>query len=124
MADKSARAVVAWRGLLLAGLAIAAWSVTRVVRLLTGDDSVVADDDVHGYAAIFSLVLIPVLAVAVVSIVTAFRRRGRIAPGVTLALSAPLAGPLAIAALAIGAALVATALLTVRGAFPRGGPAT
>lgn len=127
MADESTRvprAVVAWRGLLLAGLAIAVWSVTRVVRLLSGDDSVVADDDPHGYTAIFSLVLIPVLAMAVTMLATATSqlwRRNRphgVAPGVTLALSAPLAGQLAIAALAIGAAIVATALITRRGAFP------
>lgn len=128
MADESTRvplAVVAWRGLLLAGLAIAVWSATRVGRLISGDDSVVADDDPHGYVAIFSLVLVPVLVVAVVTLVTALWRRDRpdrIAPGVTLALSAPLAGQLAIAALAIGAAIVATALITRRGAFPNSTP--
>lgn len=120
MADEKTR-VVAWRGLLLAGLAVAVWSVSRVVRLLSGDDSVVADDDRHGYAAIFSLVLVPVLALAVVTLVTALLRRDRphrIAPGVSLALSAPLAGQLAIAALAIGAAIVVTAIVTRRSAVP------
>ena len=108
-------AVVARRGLLLAGLAVAAWSVSRVARLLAGDDSVVADSDPHGYAAIFSLVLIPVLAIAVVTLVARLRRRAHgIAPGVALALSAPLAGPLALAALAIGAAIIAMALLDKR----------
>jgi hypothetical protein len=112
--------VMARRGLLLAGLAVAVWAATRVVRLLAGDDSVVAADDRHGYAAIFSLVLVPVLAIAVVTLVTATAqlwrqgRSHRIGPGVALALSAPLAGPLAIAALAIGAAIVATALFTRR----------
>ena len=111
------------RGLLLAGLAVAAWSTVRVGRLLAGDDSVVADDDPHGYAAIFSLVLVPVLVVAVVSLVTAIVRDRvhGVAPGVTLALSAPLAGPLAIAALTIGTAIIASALLGKR-ALTNGGP--
>lgn len=124
MADESTRApavrqlpVVAWRGLVLAGLAVAGWAVTRVVRLLSGDDSAVADDDPHGYVAIFSLVLIPALVLAVVTLVEAavdLWRRGRtrrIAPGVALALSAPLASPVAIAALVVGAAIVAAAIL-------------
>ncbi|MFI7673464.1 hypothetical protein [Actinophytocola sp. NPDC049390] len=125
MADESAPAVralpmAARRGLLLAGLAVAGWSVTRVVRLVSGDDSVVADDDPHGYVAIFSLVLTPVLALAVVTLVTAtvdLWRRGRsrhLAPGVALALSAPLASPLALAALAVGAAIVAAAVVDRR----------
>jgi len=116
-------AVVARRGLLLAGLAVAVWSATRVARLVSGDDSVVAADDPHGYAAVFSLVLVPVLAVAVVTLVAQLCRRGRtrgIAPGVALALSAPLAGPLAIAALAIGAVIVATAIIGRRHALPSG----
>lgn len=120
MADEKTR-VVAWRGLPLAGLAVAVWSVSRVVRLLSGDDSVVADDDRHGYAAIFSLVLVPVLALAVVTLVTALLRRDRlhrIGPGVSLALSAPLAGQFAIAALAVGAAIVVTAIVTGRSAVP------
>ena len=128
MADEHTRApaarrlpvVVARRGLLLTGLAVAGWSVTRVVRLLGGDDSVVADDDPHGYAALFSLFLTPVLVLAVVTLVTTaveLWRRGRshrVAPGVALALSAPLAGPLAIGAVAVGVAVVATAVLDRR----------
>ena len=107
--------VTARRGLVLAGLAVAVWSVARVVRLLAGDDSVVSDDDPHGYLAIVSLVLAPVLGLAVVTLAAAtvdLWRRGssqRIAPGVALALSAPLASPLAIAALVVGAAVAAAA---------------
>ncbi len=127
MADESTPApalrplpVVAWRGLLVAGLAVACWSVTRVVRLLAGDDSVVGEDDPHGYVAIFSLVLLPVLALAAGSLVAAavdvwrHGRSQRVAPGVTLALSAPLAGPLAVVALVVGAAVVAAAVVDRR----------
>ncbi|GAB1510113.1 hypothetical protein [Actinophytocola sp. KF-1] len=113
-------AVAARRALFLAGLAVAVWSVVRVVRLVAGDDSAVADDDRHGYAAIFSLVLTPVLAVAVVTLVTATAelwrsgRSQRIAPGVALALSAPLASPVAIAAVAVGAAILTAAIVDRR----------
>jgi hypothetical protein len=107
------------RGLLLIALAIAAWSMTRAALLLSGNDQVVADSDPHGYFAIFSLVLLPVLAVAVATVVSdtaELWRRGRsgrschVSPGLTLALSAPLAGPFALAAVIIGVAVVVAAL--------------
>jgi len=110
------------RGLLLAGLATAGWAAIRVVLLLSGnDDLVVADDDRHGYFAIFSLVLLPVLVLAVATLVAdsteLWRQRGRspnrschVAPGVALALSAPLTGPLTLAAVVIGVAIVVAAL--------------
>jgi hypothetical protein len=105
------------RGLLLAGLAVAGWAVTRTILLLSGNEDVVSDDDVHGYLAIFSLVAAPVLALAfgtlLADTVTLWRgRRTRhVAPGVTLVLSAPLASPLAIVAAVVGVAIVVTALL-------------
>jgi hypothetical protein len=131
VADESAptapavRSGILWlrRGLLLAGLATAGWAVTRAVLLLSGNgDRVVADDDRHGYVAIFSLVLLPVLALAVATLIVdtaeLWRRRGRsrdrsshVGPGVALAISAPLASPLAIAAVVIGVAIVAAALV-------------
>ena len=105
------------RGLLLAGLAVACWAVTRTVLLLSGNEDVLADDDVHGYAAIFSLVLTPVLALAVGTLLAGTialwrgRRTRHVAPGVTLVLSAPLASPLAIVAAVLGVAIVVAALL-------------
>jgi len=105
------------RGLLLAGLAVAGWAATRTVLLLTGNDDVVADDDRHGYLAIFSLVLLPVLAIAIVTLVTdtieLWRSIGRsyhVAPGVALTFSAPLASPLTILAAVLGVAIVVAAL--------------
>jgi len=107
--------VVTRRALVLAGLAAVAWSAARVVLLLTGHgDLVVTAGDTHGYQAIFSLLLLPPLVLAGVTVATEVRhptRPWRIAPGVALTLSAPLSGELAIATVAIGAALTATALL-------------
>lgn len=116
----AARLLVLRRGLLLAGLATAGWSVTRVVLLLSGSDQVVADADRHGYVAIFSLVLLPVLALAVGTLVSDSvdlwrrRRSHHVGPGVALVLSAPLAGSLALAAAAIGVAIVVAALIDRR----------
>ncbi len=109
--------LVVRRGLLLAGLGVAGWAVTRTALLLSGDEDVLADDDVHGYLAIFSLALIPVLVLAAGTLVADTialwrgRRSRHVAPGVTLVLSAPLAGPLAIVAVVLGAAIVVAALL-------------
>ncbi|MFC4857650.1 hypothetical protein [Actinophytocola glycyrrhizae] len=113
-----ARMLVIRRGLLLAGLAVTCWSVTRTVLLLSGHD-VVPDDDRHGYLAIFSLVLLPVLVVAVVTLVAdtaELWRRGHspgrsrhVGPGVALALSAPLASPVAAVAVVVGVAIVVAA---------------
>ncbi len=62
-------------GLRLAGLVVAGWAVVRVVALLSGNDDVVAADDPHGYVAIFSLVvLIPVLALTVGTLLADLRR--------------------------------------------------
>jgi hypothetical protein len=105
------------RVLLLCGLAVAGWAVVRVVLLLTGSD--VADDP-HGYATVFSLVLTPVLGLAVWALVseTAALWRGhhhrRFASGVALALSAPLAGSHAVAGVVLGVAIVGAARLDVR----------
>jgi len=81
----------------------------------------VADDDRHGYIAIFSLILLPVLALAVATLAADFtelwQRRSRsrdrschVGPGVALALSTPLAGRLTLAAMVIGAAVVVAAV--------------
>ncbi|MGB3438839.1 MAG: hypothetical protein WBA97_08825 [Actinophytocola sp.] len=112
------------RGLLLAGLAIAGWSTTRVALLLSGSDLAVADGDRHGYVAIFSLVLLPVLVLAVATLVTdavELWRRGHspgrshhVVPGVALVLSAPLAGSLVLAAAAVGVTIVVAALIDRR----------
>lgn len=107
------------RGLLLAGFAVAGWAVTRAVLLLSGNESVVAENDRHGYVAIFSLVLLPVLVAAVVTLVLAAGevwRHGRwtIGPGVALALSAPLASPIALVAFGLGVAIVVVALVDRR----------
>jgi hypothetical protein len=106
------------RGLLLAGLAVAGWAATRSVLLLSGNEDVVSDDDYHGYFAIFSLVLLPVLVLAIATLLTdtirlrrPADRSWRVVPGVALALSSPLAGSLALAAIVIGAAIVVTALM-------------
>lgn len=122
MADESAPAARVLptgvrRGLLLAGLAVAAWAVTRVALLVSGVGDVVSDDDPHGYAAIFSLVLVPVLVSAVALLVAGLRRGGplRIGPGVALILSAPLASPLALLTAAVGVAIVAAAVIDQRG---------
>jgi hypothetical protein len=102
--------VIRSSALLIAGLAVAGWAVVRTTLLLSGDDSVVSDDDPHGYVAIFSLVLIPVLALAVGTLVAALRHRSlRITPGVALVLSAPLASPLALVAVVVGVAIVVLA---------------
>jgi hypothetical protein len=103
------------RGLVLAGLLAVGWAVARVGALWAGADWVVGDDDPHGYFAIFSLLLLPFLAVAAVLLAVDVRelwrsgRGGRIGSGVALALSAPLAGPLAIPAAAVGVAIVVVA---------------
>lgn len=103
-------------GPLLAGLVVAGWAVVRTTLLLTGDDSVVSDDDPHGYVAIFSLVLIPVLVLAVGTLVAALLRRSTsVVAGVALVLSAPLASPVALVAVAVGVAVVGTAVLDRRG---------
>jgi hypothetical protein len=84
-------------------------------------DLVVAEDDRHGYTAIFSLVLLPVLVLAVATLVAdttgLWRQRGRspdrschVGPGIALALSAPLTGRLILAAVVIGVAIVVAAL--------------
>lgn len=97
------------RGLLLAGLAVTGWAVTRLVLLLSGHDVVT---DPHGYVAIFSLVLVPLLALAIGTLVAALRHgRRTLVPGVALVLSAPLASPLALVAVAIGLGIVAVALV-------------
>ncbi|MBB4912170.1 hypothetical protein [Actinophytocola algeriensis] len=104
------------RGLLLAGLAVAGWAVIRATLLLSGNDDVVADDDPHGYVAIFSLVLIPVLLLAVGTLLACViaPRSHRIVPGVALVLSAPLASPLALVAAAIGVAILVDAVVDRR----------
>ncbi|MEU7526691.1 hypothetical protein AB0A74_13235 [Saccharothrix sp. NPDC042600] len=104
------------RGLLLAGLGVAAWAVVRVVLLVAGVDGVVADDDPHGYGAIFSLFLTPVLALAVGLLVGALRRGGplRAGAGVAVAVAAPLASPVALVAVAVGVAIVVAALVERR----------
>ena len=130
MADEStntevrSRLLMLRRGLLLAGLAAAGWSVTRVVLLFSGNDSVVADSDPHGYIAVFSLVLLPVLVIAVAALVADtvdLWRRGhspgrsrRVGAGVTLVLSAPLAGEFALATAAVGVAIVVAAVIDRR----------
>jgi len=102
-------------GLRLAGLVVAGWAVGRVVVLLSGNDDVVAADDPHGYVAIFSLVLIPVLALAVGTLLAdLLAHRTRIVSGVALVLSAPLASPVALVAAAIGLAIIATAVVERR----------
>ncbi|MGC7098402.1 hypothetical protein ACPZ19_27335 [Amycolatopsis lurida] len=118
MVDKGTQLMLR-RGLLLAGFATAGWSVTRAVLLLSGNDAVVAEDDRHGYVAIFSLMLLPVLAAAVVTLVTATAGvwrdgRWRIGPGVALVLSAPLAGPVGLVAAVTGVAIIAVALVDRR----------
>ena len=112
------------RGLLLAGLATVAWSVTRVVRLLAGDDSVVPDSDPHGYATIMSMVLLPVLVIAAAMLVAdtvELLRRGHapsrschVGPGVALVLCAPLAGQFTLVPAAIGVALIVAAVIDRR----------
>ncbi|MFI6025856.1 hypothetical protein [Amycolatopsis magusensis] len=122
MASRSrpVRARLLWprRGLVLAGLLTAAWAVTRVVLQLSGhEDLVVAESDRHGYMAVFSLVLVPFLLVAVVTLVAdtvelwRHGRSRRVGSGVALLLSAPLAGGLALVAAVLGVALIATALV-------------
>ncbi|UJW29596.1 hypothetical protein L3Q67_30760 [Saccharothrix sp. AJ9571] len=114
------RARLLWprRGLVLAGLLTAAWAVTRVALQLSGhEDLVVAESDRHGYVAIFSLVLVPFLLVAVVTLVAdtvelwRHGRSRRVGSGVALLLSAPLAGELVLVAAVLGACLIATALV-------------
>ncbi len=115
------------RGLLLAGLATVTWSTVRVVRLLGGDDSVVPDSDPHGYVTITSMVLLPVLVLAVVTLVAdtaELLRRGHapsrschIGPGVALVLCAPLAGQFALVHAAIGVAVIVAALVDRRHAL-------
>lgn len=115
------RILLVRRGLLLAGLAAVTWSMTRVVRLLAGDDSVVPASDPHGYLTITSLVLLPVLIFAVAALVAdtaELFRRGHspsrschIRPGVALALCAPLAGQLALVPATIGIAVIMAALV-------------
>lgn len=106
-------------GLRVAGLVVAGWAVVRVVLLLSGDDDVVAADDRHGYVAIFSLVLIPVLALAVGTLLTdLLARRTRIGPGVALVLSAPLAQPVALVAVAVGVAIIVVEVLERRAVRP------
>jgi hypothetical protein len=104
------------RILVIAGLAAVGWSVVRVGALWAGADWVVGDDDPHGYLAIFSLLLLPFLAAAAVLLALDARalwragRGGGVASGVTLALSAPLAGILAMPVAAVGVAIVVAAL--------------
>jgi hypothetical protein len=104
------------RGLVVAGLLAVGWAVVRVGALWAGADWVVGDDDPHGYAAIFSLLLLPLLAAAAVLLTMdardlwRSRHGGRVWSGVALALSAPLAAPLAIPVAAVGVAIVVTAL--------------
>ncbi|MGA6161584.1 hypothetical protein [Amycolatopsis magusensis] len=114
------RARLLWprRGLVLAGLLIAIWAVLRVVLQLSGhEDLVVAERDRHGYVAVFSLVLVPFLLVAVVTLVAdaveLWRqgRSSRVGSGVALLLASPLAGGLALVAAVLGASLIATALV-------------
>ena len=97
---------VRW-GLLLAGLAVAAWAMTRVVLLVSGVDAVVSAHDPHGYTAIFSLLLAPVLLLAVALLVAGLLRGGRlrVGPGIALALFAA----------AVGVAIVAAAVIDQRG---------
>lgn len=104
------------RVLSAAGLVVAGWSTVRVARLLSGDESVVPDDDPHGYRTIFSLVLLPFLAAAVIGLaretVAVWRSPGRpgFVAGLALFLSAPLAHPLVLPAVLLGSAIVAVAL--------------
>jgi hypothetical protein len=104
------------RGLVLAGLLAVGWAVARVGALWAGADWVVGDDDPHGYFAIFSLLLLPFLAAAAVLLAVDARglwrsgRGGRVGSGVALALSAPLADPLAIPVAGVGVAIVVVAL--------------
>ena len=104
------------RALLVAALVVAAWAATRVVLLLSGADGVVSDNDPHGYTAIFSLLLTPLLVLAVALLATNLRRGGplRIAPGVALTLSAPLASPVALVAVALGVAIIVAAVVDQR----------
>jgi hypothetical protein len=108
--------VIQRTGPLLAGLVVAGWAVVRTTLLLTGNDAVVSADDPHGYIAIFSLALIPVLVLAVGTLVAALlRRSGSVVAGVALVLSAPLASPVALVAVAVGVAIVVTAVVDRRG---------
>lgn len=115
-----ARILLVRRGLLLAGLVVVAWSVSRVVRLFAGDESVVPDNDPHGYVTIMSLVLLPVLVFAAATLVAdtvELFRRGRsrhLGPGVALILSAPLAGRFALVAASLGVAVIVAALVDRR----------
>jgi cytochrome bd-type quinol oxidase subunit 2 len=108
------------RALLVAGLAAVTWSAGRVVLLLAGSDDVVADDDPHGYAAIFSLFLLPVLILAAALLVRdaldVWRpsRSHRVGGGVALTVSAPLAGPLAIPVAVLGVAIAVAAIVHKR----------
>jgi hypothetical protein len=105
----------------VAGLAAVAWSAVRVVLLLAGSDDVVADDDPHGYAAIFSLFLLPVLILAAALLVRDAtdvwrpdRPHHRVGGGVALTVSAPLAGPLAIPVAVLGVAITVAAVIHKR----------
>ena len=109
------------RALVVAGLAAVAWSAGRVVLLLAGSNDVVADGDPHGYAAIFSLFLLPVLLLAAALLVRdaldVWRPRGshhHVGGGVALTVSAPLAGPLAIPVAVLGVAIAAAAIVHKR----------
>ncbi|MBN6041091.1 hypothetical protein [Amycolatopsis sp. 195334CR] len=118
MVDNGTRLMLR-RGLLLAGFVVTGWAATRVALLLSGNEAVVAEDDRHGYVAIFSLVLMPVLAAALVALVIAAGevwRHGRwpIGPGVALALSSPLASPVALVAFALGVVIIVVALVDRR----------
>jgi hypothetical protein len=112
------------RALAVAGLVAVAWSAGRVVLQLAGSDAVVADDDPHGYAAIFSLFLLPVLILAAALLVRdaldvwhpgrSPHRRHRVGGGVALTVSAPLAGSLALPVAVLGVAIVVAVIVHKR----------
>lgn len=96
--------------LVLAGGAVVVWSAVRVVRLLAGFDLV--DGDPHGYAAIFSLVLVPFLVAAGVWLVRDAMGPGpvRVGTGVLLMVSSPVAGSCAVVGFVVGGVIVAVNL--------------
>ncbi|MGH3876447.1 MAG: hypothetical protein ACRDSK_05335 [Actinophytocola sp.] len=128
---RTVRILTIRRALLAAGLAIVAWSATRAVLFLTGNEELLSTgDDPHGYVLIFSMFFLsPVLLLAIVMIVAdnivVWRRdrpagrAHRIGSGVVLMLSSPTAGPLMIPAVLVGAGIVATALFDKKAGQPR-----
>lgn len=123
MVDNGAPARTRWPrlALVLMGLAVAVWSAVRVARVLVDSGFDPGDSDPHGYLAIFSLVLVPFLVAALVTLVRdaarLWRSTGptrRVGAGVALVLSSPLAGQFTLVAVAVGVALVAVNLMDRR----------